>query len=97
MKKLDPVSGGRLRFHVRLSPRASRNAVAGWTGDGVLKVAITAPPVDDAANIELMRFLARLLGARKSEVMIVSGHHSRKKRIEVPDSCKNRLLSFGDI
>ena len=97
MKKLDPTPAGRLRFYVRLTPRASRNTIAGWTSEGDLKVTITAPPVDEAANVELKKFLARQLDIRKSDIHILSGLHSRKKWIEVPDSCKNRLLCFADI
>lgn len=97
MKKLDSTTAGRLRFYVRLTPRASRNAIAGWNGEGDLKIMITAPPVDDAANRVLLKLLSRELGIRTGAIGIVSGHHSRKKLLEAPDSCKNRLLSFPDI
>jgi uncharacterized protein (TIGR00251 family) len=97
MKKLDPRPGGRLRFLVHLSPRASRNTIAGWTAAGLLKVHITAPPVDEAANTGLIAFIAEELNVRAAAVLITSGRHSRKKQLEVPDECKNRLLSFSDI
>jgi uncharacterized protein (TIGR00251 family) len=95
--KLEHTPEGWLRFHVRLTPRASRNAIAGWDLEGALKIMITAPPVNEAANTELIIFLARELGIRKNTVHIMSGHRSRKKRIEVPGTCKNRLLRFADI
>jgi uncharacterized protein (TIGR00251 family) len=97
MKNLDDSSAGWLRFPVRLTPRASRNAIAGWNDDGDLKITITAPPVDEAANLELVKFLSRELGVRKSAVRILGGHRSRRKILEVPDSCKNRLLCIPDI
>ncbi|MBI4721330.1 MAG: DUF167 domain-containing protein [Chitinivibrionia bacterium] len=97
MKKLEDRPGGRLRFDVRLSPRASRSAVSGWTADGSLKISVTAPPVDEAANEELIACIARELRIRKAAVLITRGRHSRKKQMEVPGECKNRLLSFADI
>ena len=97
MKKLNNASQDTLHFSVRLVPRSSRDEVVGWTGEGTLRVKITAPPVDEAANRELIRFLAKILEIRKSDICIVSGNHSRSKRIEVPNSCENRLLSFEDI
>lgn len=69
----------------------------GWTAAGELKIKLTSPPVDNAANEGLVRLLADVLGVKKREVSIVSGHSSRKKKIEVPESCKNRLSSFNDI
>ncbi len=97
MKKLESRPEGRLRFLIHLAPRASRNAVSGWTADGLLKVHITAPPVEEAANSELIVFIAGELHIRKTSVLITNGRHSRKKQLEVPDECKNRLLSFADI
>ena len=97
MKRLNSSSHDRVLFSVRLLPRASRSEVVGGSGDGALRIRITAPPVEEAANRELIRFLAKTLGIRKSDLRIVAGTHSRSKRIEVPNSCKNRLLSFEDI
>ena len=86
-----------MRFAVRLVPRASRNQIDGWLKSGELKVRVTSPPVEEAANTELLRFLARSLGLRRQELELVSGQHSRRKLLEGPDDCKNRLLSFDDI
>lgn len=97
MKSIQSAQAGRLRFAVRLSPRASRSQIDGWLNSGELKVRVTSAPVDEAANSELLRFLARSLGFRKQDFEIVSGRHSRRKLLEGPDECKNRLLSFDDI
>ena len=72
--------GVRLTLHVQ--PRASRTELAGRHGDA-LKVRIAAPPVDGAANAELVRFLAELLGVAKSAVEIVSGESGRRKVVAV--------------
>lgn len=74
--------GGSVRFGVRVSPRASREAILG-VHDGALKVALTAPPVDGAANAALIAFLAKKLGVAKSAVRIASGETSRTKTVEV--------------
>ncbi len=74
--------GGSVTFTVRVQPRASRDAIAGeW--NGALKIALTAPPVDDRANEALRRFLAERLNVPLAAVRILSGDRSRMKRIEV--------------
>ncbi|UCG53457.1 MAG: DUF167 domain-containing protein [Candidatus Latescibacterota bacterium] len=97
MIKVDDLADGRLGFSVSVNPRASKNAVIGWTEGGWLKVSVTASPVDDAANQELVKLLSRVLEIRKTDVVISSGSRSRLKRLTVPRVAKNRLLSFTDI
>lgn len=74
--------GDAVRIPVRAQPRASRSELAGEY-DGALKVRLAAPPVEGAANEELVRFLARLLGVPKSAVRVVSGDTARNKMVEV--------------
>ncbi len=75
-------SGGGVTFTVQVIPRSSRDAVAGVQGD-VLRVKLTAPPVEGAANAALIEFLARQLDVRRSAVSIVGGNRSRSKLIRV--------------
>lgn len=63
---------GRVRFDVRVAPRASREAIVG-EHDGALKVALTAPPVDGAANAALVALIAGALGVPKRAVTLVRG------------------------
>jgi len=70
----------RLRVHVQ--PRASRSEIAGMHGDAN-KVRLTAPPVDDAANEELVILLARALGLQRGAVRIIAGFRGRSKVVEV--------------
>jgi uncharacterized protein (TIGR00251 family) len=51
--------------------------------DGVLEVAVAAPPVDGAANSELLATLARHYGVAKSSIEIVSGREARLKRVRI--------------
>lgn len=67
-----------LRVHVR--PRSSRSAIVG-VREGVLDVALSAPPVDGEANAELIKLIARTLGVRRAEVAIKSGQTGRQKHI----------------
>ena len=74
--------GDGVRFTVRVQPRASRNEVAGAHGEA-LKVRLTSPPVDGAANVTLVAFLATTLDVPRRAVRIVSGEASRTKVVEV--------------
>lgn len=72
----DVAGGATLR--VRVSPRASRDEVAGER-DGALVVRLTAPPVEGQANAALVRFLARRLGVAASTVSVARGAKGRDK------------------
>ena len=71
-----------LVFKVRVQPRSSQNKVAGLYGDAI-KINLTAPPVDNAANKALAAYLARLLSVPKASVSILSGHTGRNKQVLV--------------
>ncbi len=70
------------RFSVRLTPRAGRDRIDG-VAEGLLRVRVAAPPIDDAANAALVRLLAHELGVPQSAVLITSGRTARRKVIEV--------------
>ncbi len=97
MKRFDERSDGRLVISVYLTPRSSRDEIAGWNAAGCLKVYTTSAPVDDAANRHLIAMLSATLGVAKADVVITSGSTSRTKRVAVPARCKNRLLQFRDV
>jgi uncharacterized protein len=71
------VAGG-VSLRVRVSPRASRDEMAGER-DGALVVRLTAPPVEGQANAALVRFLARRLGVAPSTVSVARGAKGRDK------------------
>ncbi len=73
-------SGVSIKVHV--APRASANKVAG-AHDGALKVSLTAPPVEGAANKALVDFLAKTLGVPRSSGSLISGQTSRNKVVRV--------------
>ncbi|MCD6487391.1 MAG: YggU family protein [Syntrophobacterales bacterium] len=69
-------------FNIRVIPRASRCELAGVQGDA-LKIRITAPPVEGAANKECIKFLSGMLGVKKSQITIIAGHKSKNKRVSI--------------
>ena len=87
-------SDGAVIFEVRVVPRASKTAVAG-EHDGALKVRVAAPPVEGAANEELLRFLARGLGVPLRSVEIVAGHASKSKRVRVTGASVERIVDLA--
>ena len=71
-----------VRFEVHAKPRAKKSRIVGERGDAV-EIALAAPPVDGAANEELVRFAAKVLGIPKRRVELVRGETSREKLLEV--------------
>ena len=74
--------GDHLLLAVKAQPRASRNAIEGELGKE-LRVRITAPPVDSAANEALVRFIAETAGVKRSQVELVRGGTSRHKVLAI--------------
>ncbi len=83
VKNLDLGKGeGGAAIMVTVVPRASKDEIAGMQGDSI-KVRLTAPPVDGAANDALIKFLSKRLGVRQSAVEIVAGRSSRQKLVSI--------------
>ena len=79
--KLIDIEGG-VRFEVWAKPRAKKSRVVGARGDAV-EISLAAPPIDGAANAELVRTLARLLDVPKRAVTLVRGEASQRKLVEI--------------
>ncbi len=77
-------------FSVRVIPRASRTEIAGEIG-GAVRVRVSSPPVDGAANDVLIRLIAKRLSVPRSAVEIVSGSASRTKLVRVSGVTTERL------
>ena len=75
-------ANGRVRLGVRVQPRAARSEIVGVHGDA-LKVRLTSPPVEGAANEALVKFLANTFAVGRRAVRIVAGEHSRSKIVEI--------------
>ena len=82
---------GNVEFSVRVVPRASKTEIAGEISK-TMKVRVASPPVDGAANEELVKFLAKKLGVARSDVGLISGTASRTKTIRVYGLTARQLL-----
>jgi uncharacterized protein len=71
------------RLTVRVTPRADRDAIEGIDADGVVRVRVTAPPAEGAANAAVAKLLAKALGVPARDVVLVSGAAARMKVFEV--------------
>lgn len=69
-------------LNICVQPRASKNQICGIQGE-TLKIRLTSPPVDGAANKLCREFLADVFGVAKSYVEIISGDTSRHKRVRI--------------
>jgi uncharacterized protein (TIGR00251 family) len=85
---------GLLTFKARVVPRASVSGIVG-EHDGALRVRIAAPPVDNAANEELIRVLARAFKVSRSAVEIAAGHTSKLKQVSVAGIGPEALAAFA--
>jgi uncharacterized protein (TIGR00251 family) len=85
---------GTVRFEVHARPKASKSRIVG-VREGRLDVCLASPPVDGAANAELLSTLAKALGVPKSQVGLVRGESGRNKLVEVrglsPDEVRTRI------
>lgn len=77
-----------------MQPRASKNEVTGLH-DGCLKVRLTAPPVDGAANEALVRFIAATLDLPLRQVTVVAGHTGRRKTLEIEGASDAQLAALS--
>jgi uncharacterized protein len=84
----------RFRFHdgrmgaaitVHVTPKSRKNELTGIMPDGTIKVRLTAPPVEGAANKALLDLLASVLGVRESSLEIIAGDKGRDKIVSVVD------------
>ena len=86
------VSGDSLIFPVKVVLRASKTELAGLSDDA-LKIRVAAPPVEGAANEEIIKFLSRLFQVSRSSVEIIKGSQSRKKSIRLYGVSEEAFLS----
>jgi hypothetical protein len=71
-------------FRIHVQPRASQDEIVGRFGEAI-KVRLTAPPVEGAANKALVELLAECLGIPKGQIQIVRGQRARKKVVTAAD------------
>jgi uncharacterized protein YggU (UPF0235/DUF167 family) len=85
-----------VRFSVRLTPRGGQDRVDG-VADGTLRVRVSAPPVEGAANEALIRLLAAELGVTRGAVRIAAGAAARTKIVEADVSAAVLAARWPDL
>lgn len=68
---------------IRVTPRSSKNEIAGILNDGTVRIRLMAPPVEGRANEALVSFLADVLDVSRSKIEIVAGETGRDKLVSV--------------
>jgi len=81
---------GAVIFTVRVVPKATRSEIVG-EHDNALKVKLAAPPVDGAANAELVKILAKFFEVSKSQIEIISGETSKTKQVRIRGANADKL------
>ena len=86
---------GAIFFSVRVLPKSSKSEIVGEM-DGALKIKLKSPPVDGAANAELIKLLSKTFNVSKSEIEIISGETSKNKQLKIENlTAKDFLNSLG--
>lgn len=80
-----------MKFKIYVQPGAKKFGYSGLH-DGIPKIKITAPPVDGAANSEIIKFFSKLLSISKNQIEIINGLSSRIKTLEI-----DLDISYEDI
>ncbi|HEX7674310.1 MAG TPA: DUF167 domain-containing protein [Bdellovibrio sp.] len=78
---IETVKGG-VRLHLFIQPKSSKNEVVG-SHNGLLKIKITAPPIDGKANECLIEFLSDVFDIPKRDITIIRGETGRNKTVEL--------------
>ncbi len=80
-----------LEIRVKVHPRSAKSEIVGEF-DGMLRVRLNAPPVDGAANKELIKLFSKYFGVAKTDISIVSGEKSRHKLLFVASGTPSNLI-----
>lgn len=85
-------NSGSVTLEVRVIPRSSKSEIVG-EHNGAMRVKLSAPPVDGAANEELIRLLSKEFEVSRSAIEIVSGLTSKSKRVRIADVNADRIAA----
>ncbi len=86
---------GGVSFKIIVNTRASESNIYGVQGD-VLRVRLNSAPVDDKANKECIELISRVFNIAKSNVQIVQGHKSRRKKVHILGTTVERAQHILD-
>jgi hypothetical protein len=72
-----------ITIEIKVEPRSSQKGIAGVMDNNVLKVKLTSPPVQGAANEQLIEVIAKELKVKRSQVKVIRGLSSKRKVVEI--------------
>jgi len=81
-----------ITLECRVTPRAGRNAIK-YIKNGILMIALKSPPIEGKANEDLIKYMAKILSIRKSDIIIKSGIHSRNKILLIHEINKVKAIA----
>ncbi|KAG5684763.1 hypothetical protein PVAND_013976 [Polypedilum vanderplanki] len=90
------LKSGDIAIKILAKPGSKENGITGINEEGVI-FKISAPPIDGEANTELISYLSKLLGLRKSDLTLDRGSKSRTKTVTISKDCKLSLENIRDI
>jgi uncharacterized protein len=80
-------------INIKLIPKSGENKIIEIMGNGSLKVKVKEPPIDNKANISLIKLLAKQLKIHKNQINFVCGQKSKLKTICIKDCSYNELTN----
>jgi uncharacterized protein (TIGR00251 family) len=72
-----------ITIEVKVEPRSSKKQITGVMDNTILKVKLTAPPVDGSANEQLIELISKTTGVKKSQIKIIRGLSSKRKLVGI--------------
>ena len=72
-----------ITIEVKVEPRSSQKGIGGVMDNNVLKVKLTSPPVEGAANEQLIEVIAEELKVKRAQVKVIRGQSSKRKVVEI--------------
>jgi hypothetical protein len=91
-------SAAGVRLHVRVTPRARREGIAGLETDAAgavrLKVRVSVPPAEGAANERVIALLSKAIGRPASAFTLAGGAHHRNKTLEITGDAEDLMVKL---
>jgi uncharacterized protein len=76
---------------LKVIPNKRQNRIVDKTNEGIYRIELKAKPIEGQANLELLRFLGKLLNLRQDQITILSGLHSKNKIVQINSEDKQRI------
>jgi uncharacterized protein YggU (UPF0235/DUF167 family) len=75
----------------KVIPNKRLNRIVDKTNEGIYRIELKAKPIEGQANLELLRFLGKLLNLRQDQITILTGLHSKNKIVKINSVDKERI------